>query len=116
MTLQYAVATGFAMVLLVLIANVLMGLYVRAAVRDALDDGVRAAVPINADVRACQTRVDDAVAALVQGSFRQGVAVQCSIANGVAEAVATVRVPSFLPMLFGGWKFNLRASAHQEVP
>ena len=44
-TIQYVVATGFSLLLFVLVANLLVDLYERGAVRDALDEGVRAGVP-----------------------------------------------------------------------
>src|SRR6185369_11572384 len=55
-TLQYVVATGFSLVLFVLVANLLVDLYARGAVRDALDEGVRAQVPGAAPADACEAR------------------------------------------------------------
>ena len=45
-TIQYVVATAWSLLLFVLVANLLVDLYERGAVRDALDDGVRAGVPV----------------------------------------------------------------------
>ena len=39
------IAVAWSLVLLVLVANLLVDLYARGAVRDALDDGVRAGAP-----------------------------------------------------------------------
>ena len=47
-TIQYVVATGFSLLLFVLVANLLVDLYARAAVRDALEEGTRAVVPADA--------------------------------------------------------------------
>ena len=47
-TIQYVIAVAWSLVLLVLIANLLVDLYARGAVRDALDDGVRAGAPAGA--------------------------------------------------------------------
>jgi hypothetical protein len=55
------------LVLLVLIANLLVDLYARGAVRDALDDGVRAAAPAGATVAACEARVREVVSGLIRG-------------------------------------------------
>ena len=44
-TIQYVIAVAWSLVLLVLVANLLVDLYARGAVRDALDDGVRAGAP-----------------------------------------------------------------------
>ena len=104
------------MLLFVVLANVLMGFYVRAAVRDALDDGVRSSVPVGVASDVCQRRIDDAVGSLVRGRFSSGVTTTCTTTNGTTIAVAQVRVPSFLPMLFSGWSFTLHASARVETP
>ena len=41
-TIQYVIAVAWSFVMLVLVANLMVDLYARGAVRDALDDGVRA--------------------------------------------------------------------------
>lgn len=114
-TLQYVLATAFTMVLLVLCCNALFGLYVRAAVRDALDDGVRSAVPVGAPPEACEERISAAIHALVRGPFVDGVRTECAVVDGVAVASARVRIPSFVPLLFTGWTFTLRARASVEA-
>ena len=47
-TIQYVIAVAWSLVLLVLVANLLVDVYARGAVRDALDDGVRAGAPASA--------------------------------------------------------------------
>ncbi len=115
-TLQYVLATAFAMVLLVLSCNAMFGLYVRAAVRDALDEGVRSAVPLGAPPEACEARIGSAVRELVRGPFVDGVRTECVVVDGVAAASARVRIPSFVPLLFGGWTFTVQARASVEAP
>ena len=53
--------------LLVLIANLVVDLYARGAVRDALDDGVRAGAPAVGPVVACEARAHEVVSGLVRG-------------------------------------------------
>ena len=115
-TIQYVVATGFSLLLLVILCNGLINLYVRAAVRDALDDGVRAAVPVGSDASACQARIDDALRALVRGTYANSTQTRCDIENGVVRADATLRLPSFFPVLVPPWTFELHAMAYQETP
>ena len=101
--------------MLVLAANLLVDLYVRAAVRDALDEGVRAAVPIGGTAEACRARADDTLRGLVHGAFVDGVAVQCGIASGRVRADAQVVLPAFLAV-FPAWSFRLHAEALQDDP
>ncbi len=114
-TIQYVVATGLSLLLLVILCNGLINLYVRAAVRDALDDGVRTAVPVGADAFACQARIDDALRSLVRGVYTNSAATRCVVEGGVVRADATLQLPSFLPMLLPAWTFDLHASARQEI-
>ena len=67
-TIQYVVATGFSLLLFVLAANLLVGLYERGAVRDALDEGVRAGVPVAAGADDCLLRAHDVVRSIASGS------------------------------------------------
>ena len=67
-TIQYVVATGFSLLLFVLVANLLVDLYERGAVRDALDEGVRAGVPVAASADDCLARARDVVTSIAGGS------------------------------------------------
>jgi hypothetical protein len=113
-TVQYVLASACALVLLVLTANLLVDLYVRAAVRDALDEGVRAAVPIGTSLSDCAAKADDTLHGLVRGAFANGVTVRCGVAGGRVTADADVALPAFLA-LFPSWTFRLHAEARQET-
>ncbi len=113
-TVQYVFATAAALFAVVLLTNSLINMYVRAAVRDSIDDGVRAAIAHGADVNVCQQRVDGAVAGLLHGAYRRGVRAQCSVVNGVVHADAQLHLPSFLPSLLPSWSLQLHAVARQE--
>ena len=67
-TIQYVVATGFSLLLFVLVANLLVDLYARGAVRDALDEGVRAGVPVAAGTDDCLARARDVVTSIAQAA------------------------------------------------
>jgi hypothetical protein len=113
-TIQYVAATAFALVLLVLAANVLVDLYVRAAVRDALDEGTRAAVPAAADAATCRRRAQDVVASLAHGPVGRGIRVDCQIVGNHVVAVAHVALPTFVPWLMPSWTLDLHADALRE--
>jgi len=109
-TIQYVAVTGFSLVLFVLMANLLVGVYQRGAVRDALDEGVRAAVPAGADIGECERRAREVVDA-IGGSVRVD-SLQCSAMSGGIVAVASVTVESWL--LLPDWQVELRARATRE--
>lgn len=109
-TIQYVAVTGFSLVLFVLMANLLVGVYQRGAVRDALDEGVRTAVPVDADPADCERRAREVVAA-IGGSV--GVdTLRCEPVAGGVVAVATIRIESWL--LLPDWRMELRARATRE--
>jgi hypothetical protein len=105
-TIQYVIAVAWSLVLLVLIANFMVDLYARGAVRDALDDGVRAGAPMTASVAACEARAHDVVTGLVRGPLLQ------ARVHIVAEADVSLR--SWLPMLVPDWRMTLHAEALRE--
>lgn len=109
-TIQYVIAVAWSMVLLVLIANLLVDLYGRGAVRDALDDGVRAGAPVGASVAACEQRAHEVVTGLVRGPLMQAV-VHCREDGVFIVAEAQVTMRSWLPMLIPDWHMHLRAAA-----
>ncbi len=113
-TIQYVVATAFSLLLFVLVANLLVDLYERGAVRDALDEGVRAGVPISATVDDCLARVHDVVGAVANGSSVLVEDLSCTRDGERIVSSAHVRLRSWFPMLLPDWRLTLQASAHRE--
>jgi hypothetical protein len=113
-TIQYVFAVGISFVLLVLVANLLVDLYARAAVRDALEEGTRAAVPLDASPAACAARAQAVLDGLLRGPIGDGVRVKCDVALGVVVATADVRLRSWLPGLAPDWRFTLRSVAVRD--
>jgi hypothetical protein len=109
-TIQYVIAVAWSLVLLVLIANLLVDLYARGAVRDALDDGVRAGSPAGASVAACEQRAHEVVTGLVRGPLLQ-TTVHCAVDGAFVVADAQVTLRSWLPMLIPDWHMRLHAEA-----
>jgi hypothetical protein len=112
-TVQYVAAVGFSLLLLVLVANLVVDLYARGAIRDALDEGVRAAVPVDASAAACERRARDVIAALVRGPVADA-EVECREDGSWIVAEARVSLESWLPMLVPDWRMHLRAEALRE--
>jgi hypothetical protein len=113
-TIQYVVATAFSLLLFVLVANLLVDLYERGAVRDALDEGVRAGVPAAATADDCHTRANEVVQSVAAGSSVRVDDLVCALDGDRVVATARVSLHSWFPMLLPDWRLNLRASAHRE--
>ena len=107
------IAVAWSLVLLVLVANLLVDLYARGAVRDALDDGVRAGTPVAASVTACETRAHEVMAGLVRGPLLRA-ELHCEESGPFMVARATVSLRSWLPMLIPDWRMTLHAEALRE--
>jgi hypothetical protein len=112
-TIQYVIAVAWSLVLLVLVANLLVDLYARGAVRDALDDGVRAGSPAAAAVAACEARAHQVVTGLVRGPLLNA-RVHCQDSGAFIVAEAEVSLRSWLPMLVPDWHMTLHAEALRE--
>jgi hypothetical protein len=113
-TIQYVVATGFSLLLFVLVANLLVDLYERGAVRDALDEGVRAGVPVSTGASECLARAQDVVRSIASGSSLRIDDLSCERDGDRIVATARVALRSWFPMLLPDWRLTLRASAHRE--
>lgn len=98
----------------VLVANLLVDLYARGAVRDALDEGVRAAVPVTSSPANCEARARSVVRSIAGGSLLRVDALDCEDAGESIVARAHVSLRSWLPMLVPDWRLELRASARRE--
>ncbi|MGQ0824465.1 MAG: hypothetical protein ACT4OX_05435 [Actinomycetota bacterium] len=108
-TIQYASATALSLVLLVMVANLLVDLYARAAVRDALDEGVRAGAVADRDVRACEAKAKDVLDGLLRGATGRNVDVVCAPDGAAMTARATGTLHSWLPIV-PDWHFTFDAS------
>ena len=112
-TIQYVIAVAWSFVMLVLVANLLIDMYARGAVRDALDDGVRAGASANAPTEACEARAREVVNGLVHGPLLEA-RVRCDASGAFVVATAEVSLESWLPMLIPDWTMTLRAEALRE--
>ena len=113
-TIQYVLAVGLSFVLLVLVANLLVDLYARAAVRDALEEGTHAEAARDASPAACEQHARAALDGLLRGPIGRDVEVHCATTATTVLATADVRLPSWLPLLEPDWSLTLHAVAARE--
>jgi hypothetical protein len=111
---QYVATVGISLVLLVLFANLLIDLYARGAIRDALDEGVRAAAPRGSSPHACEARAAEVLSGLLHGPVGHNVHITCRADAGVMEAHASGSLPSWLPMVVPRWRVSLQATMRVE--
>jgi len=94
-TIQFVLATGLALLFLVLVANIIVFQYGRGVVRAATDEAARAgslAAGSDAErVEACGHRADDVLDDLLSGPLGDGVAVSCSVEYSGPVPVVTAR-------------------------
>ncbi len=113
-TIQYVVATAFSLLLFVLVANLLVDMYERGAVRDALDEAARAGVPVEATADDCLTRAREVVDSIAGGASVRIEALACTREGDRVVSTARVSLRSWFPMLLPDWHLSLRASARRE--
>lgn len=113
-TIQYVVATAFSLLLFVMVANLLVDLYERGAVRDALDEGARAGVPATASADDCLARARDVVRSIASGSSIRVDDLTCVQDGARIVSTARISLDSWFPMLLPDWKLTLHASARKE--
>jgi hypothetical protein len=113
-TVQYVAATGLSLLAFVALANLVVDLYARGAVRAAVDEAARAAAPVDVALDVCDRRAREVLAHLLGGRMSSGVRVECSESAGSVRARAEVVLPSWLPAVVPEWSFSLVGSAVKE--
>ena len=96
LTIQFVVAVGFSLLLLVLIANVVIVQYAQGVVRSAAEEGAQAGSRLSATNVECEGRANEVLGTLLGGAMGADVVVDCSV--GPTEVAATVHY-SFTPWL-----------------
>jgi hypothetical protein len=113
-TVQLVMASALVLVLLTLLANVLVNLYARAAIRGALDEGARAGALADAGPPECEARAGAAMRSLLGGPLGRDVHVTCEQSGDWMLATADVRLPSWTPWMRADWSFRLHALARED--
>ncbi len=101
------------MLFFVLLANLLVVQYGRAAVRVALDEGARHGARSGMDVSGCQARVKEVLAGLLGGEMGSGISYHCRKDRERTRASAEVDFPAWLPGL-PDYRFGMAATATSE--
>lgn len=112
-TVQYVLATAVTLVVFVMLANVVVDLYARGAVRAAVDEAARAGARVDATPAECAARADDVLAGLVGARLRSGIAVACSETSSTVNARADVRLAGWLAFV-PDWSFSIIGTAVKE--
>ncbi|MEX1007220.1 MAG: hypothetical protein WD271_05180 [Acidimicrobiia bacterium] len=113
-TVQFVMATALSLFVFVMLANFVVDLYARGAIRAAVDEGARAGAPIDSSVGECERRAKDALDDLLGGAMRAGVHVDCVADLGTIRARATVVLHGWLPGVVPDWSFSLVGTAVKE--
>jgi hypothetical protein len=113
-TVQYVATVGLSLLFLVMFANLLVDLYARGAIRDALDEGVRAAAPAGTDAQVCEDRADEVLDGLLHGRLGDDITIACDLEGSTMVATAQGHLPSWLPVIVPAWSVSLDASMQRE--
>jgi hypothetical protein len=114
-TVQYVATVGLSLLLLVLFANLLVDLYARGAIRDALDEGVRAAAARGATIDECEARAAEVLTGLLHGPIGDDVRVRCETEGASVVARAEGSLPSWLPFAVPPWRVSYEARMRTET-
>lgn len=113
-TVQFVAATALSLVVFVMLANFVVDLYARGAIRAAVDEAARAGAPIDASVSDCERRAANALDDLLGGAMRAGVSVDCEADWGTIRANADVVLRGWIPGVTPDWSFTLVGTAIKE--
>ncbi|HEX5587056.1 MAG TPA: hypothetical protein VFZ17_07085 [Acidimicrobiia bacterium] len=112
-SVQYVVATAFTLVVFVMLANVVVDLYARGAVRAAVDEAARAGARVDATPAECAARAHDVLEGLVGARIRAGVEIACSESSSRVSARADVRLAGWLAFV-PDWSFSIVGTSVKE--
>jgi hypothetical protein len=116
-TVQYVAATGFSLIVFVMLANFIVFLYARGVVRASVDEGARAGSRFGATTAECESRARDVLGDLLAGGLGSDVRVQCESPDAdVMRAKVHVSLHGWLPGLVPDWTFTLDARSLREHP
>lgn len=110
-TPQFVLAAGLSLLLFVAFVNLIVFQYGQGVVRAALDEGVRAAAPLEATLNDCRDRISSFVGDLLGGEMGAGVAADCEDLGDVVVADAHVH---FEGWVVPDWEFDVSATAVKE--
>jgi hypothetical protein len=113
-SVQFLLASGLALMLFLVLANLVVVQYGRGALRSALDQGARAGA-IGYSASQCEQRVTDVLGQLLGGRMGEGVVVFCEVGATTVSATAQAVFTSWTPMT-PDFHVRMTAQATREVP
>lgn len=96
-SVQFLLASALALVLFVAMANVVVVHYGRAAIRSALEQGVRAG-SLDGDGVVCSEKIAEVLSQLLAGRMSDDLEVSCATSGDVMAATATAVFRSWTPL------------------
>ena len=112
--IAYVAVWTFVLVVLVMVLEMIVNTYGRAAIGHALDTGVRAATRVNSAADECQRRTTETMDSMLGGSMRNGATITCATTATRVDASATVTFQPWLP-ISPRWHFTVHASAAKRT-
>lgn len=110
-SVQFLLASVLGLVMFLALANLVVIQYGRAAVRSALDQGVRVGA-VSGSVEECEAKVREVLGQLLAGRMGDAVEARCQIGAGVVWASADAEFPSWTPLAAD---FVVELSAHATL-
>lgn len=111
-SLQFLIASSLALIFFVALANVIVVQYSRAAMRSALDQGVRSGTIAGSAV-ACEDRIAQVLEDLLSGSIGESTDFECAVVGSLVRASGELTVDSWTPFT-GAFEVRLVAEASLE--
>ena len=114
-TVQYVAATGFSLIVFVMLTNFIVFLYARGVVRASVDEGARAGSRSDAGTAECEARARDVLGDLLGGTLGRDVDVRCERPDtDVMQASVRATLHGWLPVLAPDWTFTFHARSVKE--
>ena len=107
-SVQFVLASAFALILFLALANLVVVQYGKGAVRSALEQGARAGT--TAGIAACEATAGQVLDDLLGGRMSDGLVLSCSLSGGAMVSSASVVFESWTP-LTPDFAFSLSSSA-----
>lgn len=111
--MQFVMAAGLAMVMVVGLMQLIAYQYARGAVMTALERGVRAGTVVGAGSAECEAALADSLAGVLGGAVGESLSAVCEEAGGVVSARAEGTLPGWTA-LSPAIDFDLEARATRE--
>ena len=111
-SVQFLLASGLALILFVMFANVVAVQYGRGAIRSGLEQGARAGA-IAASPAQCETVAEDVIGQLLGGKMADTLTLRCESSGSVMVARGAVVFESWSPLTLDAVRMTEAASSRK---